>query len=131
MVGQQHVGNPQVTMHIVVAGTITVRVVVVLRGRRYFVVQHPGRFIISLYGGRQKQGRGHNRKLVTIQTLYILIGVTECHVVLIAVTVNNARLNFDKLDLHGLVYTSCVAVEIKTGSFHGTFLTVVVETNVV
>ena len=67
----------------------------------------------------------------TIQTLYVLVGVTERHVVLIAMAIYHVGFYFDKFHIHGVVDTGSETVEIRTGANHGTFLAIVIEADVV
>ena len=67
----------------------------------------------------------------TPEALDILIGITQSHIVLITVAVNDVRLEFDELDIHRVVDTGSVTVEIRTGTFHRSLLSIVVERYVV
>ena len=131
LVNEQRVHGGDVTMNGIIVHTIAISVVLVSTGRTNHVIEHPCRGVVSLDGGLHIQHTAEHVTQVTIQTLNILVGVGYSQVVLIGVRVHQTGAELHELDVHGVVHTSSVTLEVRTCAFQGTLLLEVVETYII
>ena len=118
-------------MNSVVVNAISVSVILIGTGRTYNVVEYPSVWIVSLDGRLHVQHAAEHVTQITIQTLNILAGIRYGHVVLVRVRVNKTCAELHELGVHGVVYTSCVTLKVRTSTFQSTFLIIVIKTYII
>ena len=131
VVGHQHVGHTEVAMDVGVVGAVAIVIVGILGSARVDIVQAPGALVIGLDASGQEECRTQHGVLTTVETLDILAGVGESHVVLSRVAIDDACGKLNELDIERVVDTSGEAVVVRTSAFHSSLLLKVVERHIV
>ena len=83
LVDEQWVHGRDITMYGIVVHTVSISIVLIATGRTYHIIEHPCRLIVSLNCWLHIEHAAQHVTQVTIQTLYVLIGIRYGQVVLI------------------------------------------------
>ena len=131
VVGQQRVRSRDVAVNGIIVNTVSISVITVVAGRAHLVVKHPCRWVVGLDGGLYGECAQQKVRQVSIQTLYILVGVRDGHVVLIRVRIDKTCAELHELRVHCVVHAGGEALVVRPCTFQRTLLVVVVETNII
>ena len=118
-------------MYSIIVNTIAISIVLVATGRAYHIVEYPCWSVVSLNGRLHIEHTTQHVTQITIQTLYILIGIRYCQVVLIGVRINKTGTELHELCIHRVVNTSSITLEVWTSTLEGTLLIIVIKTYII